>query len=259
MTQRLKDKVAVITGAASGIGRASVLRFLNEGARVVANDINEDALQALTQEVGDDAAKMTLKSGSVTQRSDVESIIDCAVAQFGRLDILVNSAGITPRTVRPEADFEERWEAVMAVNAKGTMLMCHAAVDAMRQSGGGAIINVASIMSLVSYPTSLPFSDGFSAYPQSKGTVLQLTRDLGIRVAQEGIRVNAVCPGFIYTALTENVIGDPEVHETMRNLHPIGRMGQAEEVANVIAFLASDEASFVAGAAWTVDGGYTAA
>ena len=90
MTQRLKDKVAVITGAASGIGQASVLRFLNEGALVVANDINEDALQALTQEVGDDAAKMTLKSGSVTQRSDVESIIDCAVAQFGRLDILVN-------------------------------------------------------------------------------------------------------------------------------------------------------------------------
>ena len=165
MTQRLKDKVAVITGAASGIGRASVLCFLKEGARVVATDINEDALQVLDQEVGDDAAKMTLKSGSVSQRSDVESIIDYAVAQFGRLDILVNSAGITPRTVRPEADFEERWEAVMAVNAKGTMLMCHAAVDAMRQSGGGAIINVASIMSLVSYPTSLPFSDGFSAYP----------------------------------------------------------------------------------------------
>ena len=94
MTQRLKDKVAVISGAASGIGRASVLRFLNDGARVVANDINEDALQALAQEVGDDAAKMTLKSGSVTQRSDVESIIDCAVAQFGRLDILVNSAGV---------------------------------------------------------------------------------------------------------------------------------------------------------------------
>jgi 3-oxoacyl-[acyl-carrier protein] reductase len=113
MTQRLKDKVAVITGAASGIGRASVLRFLNEGARVVASDINEDALQVLDQEVGDDAAKMTLKSGSVSQRSDVESIIDYAVVQFGRIDILVNSAGITPRTVRPEADFEERWEAVI--------------------------------------------------------------------------------------------------------------------------------------------------
>ena len=256
MTQRLKDKVAVITGAASGIGRASVLRLLNEGARVVANDINEDALQALAQEVGDDAAKMTLKSGSVTQRSDVESIIDCAVAQFGRLDILVNSAGITPRTVRPEADFEERWEAVMAVNAKGTMLMCHAAVDAMRQSGGGAIINVASIMSLVSYPTSLPFSDGFSAYPQSKGTVLQLTRDLGIRVAQEGVRVNAVCPGAIETAIQDYLT--KENIQQARKLTPLHRFGTPQDIAQACVFFASDDASWITGVALPVDGGWTA-
>jgi len=146
----------------------------------------------------------------------------------------------------------------MQVNAKGTLLMCHAAVEAMRQSGGGAIVNMGSIMSLVGYPTFLPFSDGFNAYPASKGAVLQLTRDMGIRLAKEGIRVNAVCPGFVYTTLTENVTNDPEVHEMMRDLHPLGRMGQPEEVANVIVFLASDEASFVVGAAWAVDGGYTA-
>ena len=167
--------------------------------------------------------------------------------------------GITPRTLPSEADFEERWDAVMDINAKGTFLVCHAAVEQMRESGGGSIVNIGSIMSLVSYPTSLPFSDGFSPYPQSKGAVLQLTRDMGIRLAVENIRVNAVCPGFVYTALTENVTETPAVHETMKALHPMGRMGQAAEIANVVAFLASDEASFVTGAAWTVDGGYTAA
>ena len=255
---RLKEKVAIITGAASGIGRAAVKRFVEEGARVVACDINEGVLENLAGELGIESAQLETAVGDVCQRADAERMVAAAVERFGRLDILVNSAGITPRTVGPEADFEARWDAVMQVNAKGTLLMCHAAVEAMRQSGGGAIVNMGSIMSLVGYPTFLPFSDGFNAYTASKGAVLQLTRDMGIRLAKEGIRVNAVCPGFVYTTLTENVTSDPEVHETMRELHPIGRMGQPEEVANVIVFLASDEASFVVGAAWAVDGGYTA-
>ena len=129
----------------------------------------------------------------------------------------------------------------------------------MRESGGGSIVNLGSIMSHVSYPVSLPFSDGFNPYPQSKGAVVQLTRDMGIRLASESIRVNAVCPGFVYTALTQNVTETPEVHETMKALHPLGRLAEPVEIANVIAFLASDEASFVTGAAWPVDGGYTAA
>jgi NAD(P)-dependent dehydrogenase (short-subunit alcohol dehydrogenase family) len=194
----------------------------------------------------------------VSKPADVEAIVATAVQRFGRLDVLVNSAGITPRSLPPETSLEERWDAVMAVNAKGTMMMCHAAVAAMRESGGGAIVNIGSIMGMVGYPTSLPFSDGFSPYPQSKGTVLQLTRDLGVRVAKEGIRVNAVCPGFVYTAITANVTNDAKVHETMKSLHPMGRLGRPEEIASVITFLASDEASFVAGATWPVDGGYTA-
>jgi len=255
---RLKEKVAVVTGAASGIGRATVKRFIEEGARVVASDINEGVLENLAGELEVGPAELETAVGDVCQRADAERMVAAAVERFGRLDILVNSAGITPRTVGPEADFEARWDAVMQVNAKGTLLMCHAAVEAMRQSGGGAIVNMGSIMSLVGYPTFLPFSDGFNAYPASKGAVLQLTRDMGIRLAKEGIRVNAVCPGFVYTTLTENVTNDPEVHEMMCDLHPLGRMGQPEEVANVIVFLASDEASFVVGAAWAVDGGYTA-
>lgn len=254
MGQRLKEKAAIVTGAASGIGRTTVERFVAEGAQVLAADINPQALAALQKE----HAGIEVIAGDVSQPADAQRMVARAEECFGRLDVLVNSAGITPRTVDPKADVAAKWDAVMQVNAKGTMLMCHAAVEAMRRTGGGAIVNIGSIMGLVGYPTSLPFSDGFSAYPQSKGAVMQLTRDLGVRVAQEGIRVNAVCPGFVYTALTENVTGDAEIHQRMCQTHPMGRLGQPEEIARVIAFLASDEASFVAGAAWTVDGGYTA-
>ncbi|MEZ4676042.1 MAG: SDR family oxidoreductase [Caldilineaceae bacterium] len=256
---RLQDKIAIITGAASGIGQATVRRFAAEGAHVVATDVNQQALAATASAIGATPYPVQTMICDVTQVAETTRVVSDVVARYGRLDLLVNSAGITPRTVDPNADVATRWDAVMAVNARGTMLMCHAAVAAMRQSGGGAIVNLASIMGLVGYPTSLPFSDGFSAYPQSKGAVVQLTRDLGVRVAADGIRVNAVCPGFVYTALTANVTGDPAVHEKMQQLHPMGRLGQPEEIANVILFLASDEASFVTGAAWTVDGGYTAA
>lgn len=255
---RLAGKVAIVTGAASGIGRATVLRFVAEGAQVVAADLNLDAVTDLVAQVDTDRHPIKPVRCDVTAVDDTKRIVAETVAAYGRLDILVNSAGITPRTVDPDADIATRWDAVMAVNARGTMLMCHAAVEAMRNSGGGSIVNLASIMSLVGYPTSLPFSDGFSAYPQSKGAVMQLTRDLGVRVAADGIRVNAVCPGFVYTALTANVTGNAEVHAQMQELHPMKRLGQPEEIANVILFLASDEASFVTGAAWTVDGGYTA-
>ncbi len=259
MKGRLENKVAIVTGAASGIGAATVEKFLTEGARVMAADINEQGLNALMESVGDQRERLAVCAGSVAEGSDIETVVARCVSEFGRLDILVNSAGITPRTLPPEAGYEERWDAVMDINAKGTCLLCRAATERMRATGGGSIVNIASIMSLVSYPTSLPFSDGFSPYPQSKGAVLQLTRDMGIRLAPENIRVNAVCPGFVYTALTENVTDTPEVHETMKALHPMGRLAQPSEIANVVAFLASDEASFVTGAAWTVDGGYTAA
>lgn len=251
---RLQDKAAIITGAGSGIGMATVRKFLAEGARVFATDLDNAALDSLAREF----PSIGTMAGDVSQSRDVETIVTAATGECGRIDILVNSAGITARNVGDDASLGERWDKVMEVNVKGSMLMAHAVVPAMRQSGGGSIVNLGSVMGFTGYPTELGFSDGFNPYPSSKGAVSQLTRDMGVRLAAEGIRVNAVAPGFVHTSLTKNVTRDQEILDTLNRLHPVGRMGTAEEIANVIAFLASDEASFVNGAVWMVDGGYSA-
>ena len=251
---RLAGKTAIITGAGSGIGNATVRKFLEEGANVFATDINASALEELTEEF----PSLATLPGDVSRQEDGEAIVTAATAKWGQLDILVNSAGITARNVGEDASLEERWDKVMAVNVKGSMLMAHAAVGAMRESRGGAIINLSSVMGFCGYPTALEFSDGFNPYPGSKGAVTQLTKDMGVRFAAEGIRVNAVAPGFVHTSLTANVTQNPEILNTLNSLHPAGRMGTAREVANVISFLASEEASFVNGAVWMVDGGYSA-
>lgn len=247
-----------MTGAASGIGEHTARLFVREGARVVAVDKNDKALRAVVDSINAASGGCLAVPGDVAERTQTETICQTAVEQFGRLDTLVNSAGITRRDVGATADVEAAWEAVMRVNLKGTMLMCHAAVAIMREAGGGAIVNLASVMSQVVHPGLLGLSDGFNPYPQSKGGVLQLTRDLGVSLARQGIRVNAVCPGFVDTYLTRGIAADAALYETVAGLHPMGRFARPEEIASVILFLASDEASFVTAAAWAVDGGYTA-
>ena len=258
MSNRLRDKVAVITGAASGIGAACARRFAVEGASVVVSDLSEDACAGIASELSETGGTFAVVAGDVTSRADTEAIAGAARASFGRIDVLVNSAGITTRTVADEPDLEERWRRVIDVNLKGTMLMCMAAVESMREHGGGSIVNLASIMGHVGYPLGVGLSDGFSAYAQSKGGVAQLTRDLASAVGREGIRVNAVCPGFVRTPLTETLTTNNEIYTKLVDAHPLGRIAEPEEIANVILFLASDEASFVTGANWLVDGGYTA-
>lgn len=257
MPGRLDSKVAVVTGAASGIGEQTVRRFVREGARVVASDKNVEALHDVVGSLDHDDACVAVP-GDVAERADTERIAAAAVERFGRLDVLVNSAGITRRDVSADADLEAAWDAVMRVNLKGTMLMCRAVLDAMRETGGGSIVNLGSVMSQVVHPGTLPLSDGFNPYPQSKSGVVQLTRDLGVNLATQGIRVNAVCPGFVNTHLARGIAADPALYAQVAGLHPMGRFARPEEIANVILFLASDEASFVTAAAWMVDGGYTA-
>ncbi|MBP48799.1 MAG: hypothetical protein CL396_01640 [Acidiferrobacteraceae bacterium] len=256
MPGRLEGKVAIVTGGASGIGRATVVRFLAEGAHVLATDIDQSALDALRRTNNNE--QLQIHKADIAERDQCDALVNSFVEQTGRLDILVNSAGITPRSLDDSLSFDEKWDAVIRVNMKGTLLMSHAAVEAMRRNASGAIINLASIMGLVAYHPDLPLSDGFNPYPHSKGGVIQMTRDLGVRLAPENIRVNAVCPGFTYTALTAGLSESPDLHETLKRRHPMGRLGEPEEIANVILFLASDEASFVTATALPVDGGYTA-
>jgi len=256
MGSRLDGRVALITGAATGIGESCTRLMLAEGARVVAADVDEAGLARLAAEHERDAlATCTL---DVSDAAAAAGSVALAAERFGRLDVLVNSAGISPRALG-EVGYETVWKRVLEVNALGTALMCRAALPVMREAGSGSIVNLASIMSLVGYHDSLGLSDGFSPYPQSKGAVLQLTRDLAANNAKAGVRVNAVCPGFVHTNLTRGLTEDAGKRAALEHMHPMGRLGEPEEIATVVLFLASDEASFVTGAAWTVDGGYTAA
>ena len=253
---RLEGKIALITGAASGIGEATAELFAAEGASVVVSDVNEAAAKTVAQRIQAAGGEATAITGSVADRATAERIVSESVERYGRVDILVNSAGVTRRHAPEGADFEEQWEFVMSINMKGTMLMCKFASDEMKKSGGGAIVNLASVYGIVGRPASL--GDGFDPYTQSKGGVVQLTREMGVAMAKQGIRTNCLCPGFVYTNLTTALSENPETLATMEALHPIGRLGQPIEIANAALFLASDDASFVTGAVLSVDGGYSA-
>ncbi len=253
---RLQDKIALITGGGSGIGEASAELFAHEGAAVAVCDLNIGAAEAVSKRIKDSGGRSVALEADVTVREDVERVVGNVVDEFGGLDILVNSAGVSDRAAPPSYDIDQTWQWVMDVNVKGTLLPTRVALEAMRVSGGGSIINLSSIYGLVGRTEWL--GDGFSAYAHSKGAVLQITRDLAVKTAREGIRVNALCPGFAHTNLTTGLRQNPELLARMEDAHPMGRLGEAVEIANCALFLASDESSFVTGAALSVDGGYTA-
>jgi NAD(P)-dependent dehydrogenase (short-subunit alcohol dehydrogenase family) len=249
---RLRDKIVIITGAASGIGRATALRFANEGARLVLNDIDEGRLDAVLQHAGRDHHRAV--AGSVALEETAVRLAHEAISSFGRIDVLINNAGV--HFVRDITDMTvEEWDRLMDINLKSMFLCCKHIIPHMLKQKRGSIVNLASISSFVGQEM-----DGAStfAYNITKAGALQLTKSLASRYAAEGLRFNCVCPGNVETEIIKRATAR-DVGEFWRqaaNSEPMGRNAQPEEIANAILFLASDEASFVTGCPVIVDGGY---
>ncbi|MHB8190089.1 MAG: 3-oxoacyl-ACP reductase [Ferrimicrobium sp.] len=247
---RLDDKVAVITGAASGIGRASARKFAAEGAKVVVVDISADEGLKLAREIDG-----LFISADVTDPQSVEAMYTTTVEHFGGLDVCFNNAGISP----PEDDSIlttglEAWRKVQDVNLTSVYLCCKYAIPHMLERGKGSIINTASFVALVGAATSQ------ISYTASKGGVLAMSRELGVEFARRGIRVNSLCPGPVNTPLLQELFAKDPARAERRLVHvPMGRFGEPEEIAAAAAFLASDEASFITATSFIVDGGVHAA
>jgi NAD(P)-dependent dehydrogenase (short-subunit alcohol dehydrogenase family) len=251
---RLANKVAVITGAGSGIGRESALLFAREGARVVVADVNEAAGQAVVEELRAAGGEAVYVRADVSKGAEAEGMVRAAEESFGRLDVLFNNAGIShAKDDDAVATEEEVWDLTMNINLKGVFLGCKYGIPALRRAGGGSIINTASFVALLGAATPQ------LAYTASKGGVLAMTRELAVIHARENIRVNALCPGPLRTELLMKYL-DTEEKRQRRLVHvPMGRFGEAREIAQAALFLASDESSFTTGATFLVDGGITAA
>jgi NAD(P)-dependent dehydrogenase (short-subunit alcohol dehydrogenase family) len=254
MPGQLDGKVALVTGGASGIGRATALALAREGAKLIIADINDDGGQQTVHMIAEQGGDATFVQVDVTQAREVEAMISTTVETYGRLDCAHNNAGIgsRPRVLLHELP-EESWDRVLSINLKGVWLCMKYEIIQMRKQGGGAIVNTASIMGLVgSWSRS-------GAYNASKHGVVGLTKTAALEYATSGIRVNAVCPGYIRTPLIEEALtSNPEMEAEIVARHPIGRMGHPEEIAEAVVWLCSDAASFVTGHTMTVDGGYVA-
>jgi NAD(P)-dependent dehydrogenase (short-subunit alcohol dehydrogenase family) len=251
---RLKNKTAIITGAASGIGKETALLFSNEGASVLAADVNEAGVKETIRLIAENGGKAGYILADVSKASDCQKMVQTAEEKFGKLHILFNNAGIMHSSDDDAINTEEDvWDLTMAINLKGVFLGCKYGIPALRRAGGGSIINTASFVALLGAATPQ------LAYTASKGGVLSMTRELAVIHARENIRVNALCPGPLRTELLMKFL-DTEEKKQRRLVHvPMGRFGEASEMAQAALYLASDESSYVTGAEFVVDGGITAA
>ena len=251
---RLEGKVALITGAGSGIGKESAMLFAAEGAKVVAVDMNEDAGNAVVSSIKAAGGEAVFAKADVSKASDAQHMVQVAEDSFGKLNVIFNNAGISHARDDDAVNTEEDvWDLTMAVNVKGVFLGCKYAIPAMLRAGGGSIINTASFVAVLGAATPQ------LAYTASKGAVLSMTRELAAIHARQGIRVNALCPGPLRTELLMKYL-DTEEKRQRRLVHiPMGRFGEAIEMAKAALWLASDDSSFTTGATFLADGGITSA
>jgi meso-butanediol dehydrogenase/(S,S)-butanediol dehydrogenase/diacetyl reductase len=255
MAGRLEGKVAIVTGGASGIGRATAVLFCREGACVLIGDLDRERGPAVAASLGS-AGRARFYAADLSRSEDAERLVASAVEAFGSLSILVNAVGASGRRLGdgPVADCaEEAWDYVLAANLKSVFLCSKYAIPAMRATGG-AIVNLSSVLGLVGDPLFTTH-----AYAASKGGIISLTRAMAVHYAPERIRVNALCPGLIDTPMSARASGDPQVRAALPGLHLLtGKLGRPEDVAEAALFLASDAAAFITGCILPVDGGWTA-
>lgn len=250
-TERLSGKTCIVTGGASGIGAATVRRFVAEGAQVLIADHNVQAAETLAGEFGNSVVAM---SCDVRKEAQVKAVADAAIQRWGHVDVLVNNAGAELNRSYADTTVEE-WDRVLDTDLKGPWLFCKHVVPHMVQAGQGSVINVSSLNGLVGFPLS-------TAYGSAKGGLIVFTKDMAIELAQSGVRFNCVCPGVIATPMMErwtDLMPDKAEAQTMlRGVMPIGRMGTSEEVAGAIFFFASDDSTLCQGAVLSIDGGFVA-
>jgi NAD(P)-dependent dehydrogenase (short-subunit alcohol dehydrogenase family) len=248
---RLEGKVAIVTGAAAGIGRASTLLFAHEGAKVVAVDMDEGGIQALLKEISDDGGGGLAVPADVSRASDANRVMRAVLERYGRVDVLFNNVGIVPHG-KIHTTAESEWDRCMTVNVKSMYLLCHEVVPVFLRQGGGVILNTSSATVLRSVPDR-------AAYSASKGAVLALTRSMALDYVRDHIRVNCLCPGTVDTpSFRQRMAAFSDPDAALRRFvarQPMGRLGTAEEVAQAALYLVSDEAQFVTGTAFSIDGG----
>ena len=251
---RLENKRAVVTGAGTGIGAACARKFAAEGCAVAIVDVDEASANIVAEEISNTGGTARAVRADVTRRTDLEAAFTAVEDWFDGIDIVMNNAGIVHPNDGDIAETpDDAWDRTIEVNLKSVFLGCNLAIPALLRHGGGAILNTASIVALVgSSPSQI-------AYTASKGAVVAMTREIAICYARQGIRANAICPGPIATEMTKQVMGGADLAENYRVHLPMGRMGTPEEIADMAAYLVSDEASYVTGQTVSVDGGLTSA